>query len=74
MLLAEVMSLLARVGQIQSVTYSAPFTFPWLETSTGNDASGVTFTAGKHGDTHSLACGCQCHMYTSSWLDWCTLC
>ena len=49
MLLDEVMCLLVCAGQTQSVTYSAPFTFPWLETSTGDDASGVTFTAGKHG-------------------------
>ena len=31
------------------MTYSAPFTFPWLETSTGSAVSGITFTAGKHG-------------------------
>ena len=49
-------------GRSQTVTYSAPFTFPWLEISTGNDSSGVSFTAGKHGEYIAYKpCLVYCH-------------
>ncbi len=36
-------------GKSQSVTYTAPFTFPWLETGASEGSVGVKFTAGKKG-------------------------
>ena len=39
------------VGQSQSVTYTAPYTFPWLETGASEGAVGVKFTAGKKGQS-----------------------
>ena len=36
-------------GKSQSVTYTAPFTFPWLETGASEGQVGVKFTAGKKG-------------------------
>ena len=45
-------------GQSQSVTYSAPFTFPWLETDVSHGSAGVSFTAGKHGMRSLHKCCC----------------
>lgn len=46
--------LINAAGKSQSVTYIAPFTFPWLETGASEGSVGVKFTAGKKGQFVSL--------------------
>lgn len=49
---------LAAIGQSQTVTYTAPFTFPWLESDTSQSLAGVTFTAGKDGEFRHFNAQC----------------
>lgn len=57
---SRLMCMCVCAGRVQTVTYTAPFTFPWLETSPGSDPGGVTFTAGRPGKppvSSKAACG-----------------
>lgn len=52
-------------GQVQSVTYAAPFTFPWIDSST--DDGGIVFSAGKQGMLlyvlpYSMSCWVVLHL------------